>query len=142
MHPIHVILVHFPSALYPFSFVLEGMGRYFDYEPFSHSAFFTLVGGFGFSCLAIVFGVLDFYKLNQQHNGWKTASYHAVLNILWFIGFAVLLKLRFNVFVAEGLPSFGFIVFLGVLNFGMFVSNYLGGELVFRYKIGVQDSNL
>lgn len=140
MHPIHVILVHFPSALYPFAFIMEILGYYFSKLSFSESAFYALVVGFGFSCLAIVFGVIDFYKLDQQHAGWKIAIYHAILNIIWLFGFAVLLKLRYNQFVGQIIPTFEFLFFLGLLNLGMLVSNYLGGELVFKYKVGVEES--
>ena len=105
MHPIHVILVHFPSALYPFAFILETMGLCLQNNIYTQSAYFDLVGAYLFSCFAIVFGAIDFYKINQQHSGWKTASYHAALNIIWFIGFTVLLKLRYNLFIDNRLPS-------------------------------------
>ena len=139
MHPLHVVLVHFPSALYPFAFVMDFLGLYFQNKAYGDSAFYALVGGFGFSCLAIVFGVIDYYKLNPEHNGWKTASYHAGLNILWFFGFAILIKLRYNLFLENEIMSIGFLVFFGLLNLGMFVSNYMGGELVFKHKIGVEE---
>lgn len=139
MHPLHVVLVHFPSALYPFAFVMDALGYYFDAITYGISAYYALSGGYAFSCLAIVFGVIDYYKINTKHKGWQTASYHAGLNILWFFGFTILLKLRYNLFMENEITSIGLLIFFGLLNLGMFVSNYMGGELVFKYKIGVEE---
>ncbi|MEP4093341.1 DUF2231 domain-containing protein [Reichenbachiella sp.] len=141
MHPVHVVLVHFPSALYPFSLVMDSLGIYQSNLSFSASAYYALLFAFLSSLLAALFGIIDYLKIQAESTAFRTASIHGALNVLWMFGFAVAIKLRYNHFNADEQPSMIYIFTLTVLVIGMAFSNHLGGDLVFRHRIGAKKSN-
>lgn len=140
MHPVHVVLVHFPSALYPFSLVMDALGIYYANLVFSASAYYALLFAFLSSLLAAVFGAIDYLNLKAEHKAFRTASIHGGLNVLWMLGFGVAVKLRHNFFSVNELPSIAYLMLMVFLVIGVAYSNHLGGDLVFKYGIGVKRS--
>ena len=101
---------------------------------FNSAALYSLAGALAMSVLAMIYGAIDFLKIDSKHLAWKTAGLHALLNLTWFIVFSILLfyRLKHEVGVA-------FVCISGLTVLGMFFSNYLGGQLVVKHKIGIED---
>lgn len=133
-HRFHPMLVHFPSALYPFSVVMDGLGLWYDNSAFHLAALYSLEGALGMSVLAIIYGAIDFLQIDSKHSAWKTAGFHALLNACWFIMFGVLLFYRLK----HNELGVGYVSVAGLTVAGMFFSNYLGGELIVKHKIGIE----
>ncbi len=140
-HPLHMMLVHFPSALYPFSLLMELLGWYYDDAIYCNAALFALMGGVAGGILAVFSGAVELVKIKPDTKAWNIALWHAGLNILWLIVFGILLAIRFrgypDIAISE---SWYLLIFLGT-TIGMFASNYLGGELVVNHSIGINQSN-
>lgn len=135
-HPIHAMLVHFPAALFPTSFLFDTLGYFSRVQMWSIIAFYILLFGLISGIIASLFGMLDYFRLPYVHQAWKKATVHAFLNIIWIFVLGILWGFKAahlpNILIPSGLQIsiFGFCIF------GLFYSNYLGGELVFRHKLG------
>lgn len=136
-HPIHSMLVHFPSALFPITLVFDVIGIILSNTSFATAAVYTLVAGLMGAVVAAIFGMIDFYHLPSTHEAWGKAALHALLNIFWICLFTILLALRARQYPHFELatPAELMISIIGVV--GIIFSNFLGGDLVFRHKIGI-----
>ena len=134
-HPIHPMLVPFPIAFFVSALASDlmflGTG-----DPFWARASIWLVGaGVVMGGLAAIFGFIDFVTIERVRTatGWT----HFLGNLLVVVLSLVSLLLRrgdhAGAIVPRGL-SLSFIV-VGIL----LVTGWLGGELTYRYKVGVID---
>jgi len=136
-HPIHAMLVHFPSALFPVSLALDVLTRLGGGSSFAVAAFYAMAGGLLGGVAAAVFGAMDYFRLPTTHVAWKKASLHAFLNFVWLMWFGALFGLRLKQYPQIELATTLEIILCGVAVAGLLFSNFLGGELVFRHKLGV-----
>jgi len=136
-HPIHAMLVHFPSALFPVSLALDVLVRFGEGSSFAVAAFYAMAGGLLGGVAAAVFGAMDYFRLPATHTAWKRASLHAFLNLVWLMWFGALFGLRLKQYPQIELVTTIEIILCGVAVAGLLFSNFLGGELVFRHKLGV-----
>ena len=137
-HPVHAMLVHFPSALFPMTLVLQAIALFRHDTTFAAAGFYTLAGGLIGGIAALAFGVIDYFKIDTKNPAWKKASLHAICNLTWLTLLAVecgiILKHQSqmsHVAIAD------FVITL-VAVVGMLFSNFHGGELVFHHGIGVR----
>ena len=130
-----MMLVHFPTALYPFSVAMDIAGQYTLQQSFHDAACYALIGGITTSLLAMVYGAIDFLKIGSSSNAWKIAGVHALLNVIWFLLFGLLLAYRLK--HSEDFLNPIYLILSGLAVIGLFISNYLGGELVVKYRIGI-----
>jgi uncharacterized membrane protein len=139
-HPIHAMLVHFPSALYPLAFLFDLLGWFGGDPSFYHCSFYTLCFGVLVGYVAACFGLIDFLQISTSHVAWNKAFLHAVLNFSWLILFTIVLALKYKAYPLIMHVNVGLIISEGIGTGGMLVSNFLGGELVFTHKIGTRDT--
>ncbi len=134
-HPVHLILVHFPAALFPFAAVLDTVALMGGDGAAAQAGLYAMAGGLAGGVPAAVFGAIDYFTIAPTSSAWKAASIHAGLNLAWLSTFAVLVALRLQ-------PAHAAVSVAGVLTSwfcvaGMIVSNFLGGEVVLRHGIGL-----
>ena len=133
-HPIHPMLIPFPIVCFVLTFVFDILyvkGR----SDFSHVTNWLLAIGLGFAVLAALAGLTDFFG-DKRIQG-SDAIKHMLANVL-----AVVLSLA-NLVLRYHNPDF--IMSTGVYISGVVVlillySGWMGGELVFRHGIGVNDT--
>ncbi len=134
-HPVHVILIHFPTALYPFSLVLDILSLFEVGNTYIQTSQLALLGGLSFSILAMIFGVIDLLRINTKEIAFDITVKHSVMNFIWFTLFLILFLVRWKGHdlgvIHLSLSCLG--------NIGLFFSNYLGGELVFKHQIGREE---
>src|SRR6478752_2832939 len=104
-HRFHPMLVHFPSALYPFGLVMDFLFWWTGNEVYAAGGMYALCGAVGMSTLALIYGTLDFLQLDPASKAWKIAGTHALLNTTWFIIYSILLFLTLK----RGYTSIGWI---------------------------------
>jgi uncharacterized membrane protein len=132
-HPIHPMLVPFPIAFLVGALAtdLAAMGTG---DPFWPAASKWLLGaGLVMGALAAVFGLIDFLTISRArtgHAGWvhflgnATALVLALVNLLLRLGQA-------------GPATGGELALSVIVVLVLLVTGWLGGELAYRYKIGV-----
>ncbi len=136
---VHPIFVHFAIALTLAAVLLDGMDVWQGNETWQQAGRLNLLLGVGGLALAVLSGWFENQLPRVQ--GPFEAQVHELLEYHEYLGFGLL---GFFVFLLiwrwriQGQVSVVFLAlaFLGVI--GMAVQGYLGGEVVYRYGVGVK----
>jgi uncharacterized membrane protein len=137
-HPLHAVLVHIPTALWPAAFLFDIMTRLgIGGNALVQTSFYAILFGLVVALLAIPTGIADWSGVKREKPAWKLGLYHLILNSIAFLLWAVNLGLRWETFtVAEVVPT-GLVMLslIGVVILS--ISGYLGGRMVVEYGISV-----
>jgi len=137
-HPVHMMLVHFPSALLPVSLIADFAAIFYGENNFYLFAFYSAVVGTAFGWLALLFGVIDLLSIPPEHSAFNKALIHGGLNFFWLILFSVYTVMEIKTYPEIGYSSLKLIVKIAVVT-GLLFSNFLGGELVLKFGIGKKE---
>ncbi len=135
-HPIHPMLIPFPLALWITSFVVDVVFYFNRHPTLPVISKFLLAAGCIGAVVAAIFGIIDWLAIPKGEVK-RVADWHARLNIIALIVFAIsfLLRLgRFSDWVGRRLTIPFLLSLVGVILIG--ISGWLGGELTFRYRVG------
>jgi len=139
MHP---MLIPFPLALWFFSFIADllylwrGNPIWRDWL-----AFYTLLGGIIGAVVAAVPGLIDWLALTDRAVV-KIANWHARLNVIALIVFALSFYLRTKSGASWVRGSYTLPVLLSVLGIILItISGWLGGEMVFKHGVAVEQQS-
>jgi uncharacterized membrane protein len=138
-HPLHLMFIHFPSALFPMECVCYGCLYYSGNVSFASASYYALVGGVLLGWLAVVFGTIDLMKIpSGKTEALTKALVHGSINTTVVIMYTVLAWLLFLKYPA--LPKangFLFCMKISLITF-MIVGNYFGAQLVLKHKLGLE----
>jgi uncharacterized membrane protein len=140
-HPIHPMLIPFPIALWATSFIVDILFYFTRHPTLLVIAKFMLAAGCIAAVVAALFGIIDWLKI-QAGPVKKVADWHARLNFGALVVFAVSLFLRmgsYSYLVGRKLTIPFLLSMVGVILIS--ISGWLGGELVFRYGVGVTNDD-
>jgi uncharacterized membrane protein len=136
-HPIHPMLVVLPLGLFIMAVVMD-IAFYITGRPTLASvSFWNIVGGIIGGLLAAVFGLIDWLAIPSRTRAKAIGLYHGVGNVVVVALFAVSAYLRYQ--VAEYFPSVLALALGAVALLLGVVTGWLGGELVDRLAVGVDD---
>ena len=136
-HPIHPMLVPFPLALWTTSFVADLIFYFQRNSSFLFVAKFLLLAGIVGALGAALAGFIDWMAIKDREAK-KVANWHARLNIVALILFSLSFFFRLGRYggmVGHHLTIPFFLSLAGVILIS--ISGYLGGELAYRYGIGL-----
>jgi uncharacterized membrane protein len=137
-HPIHPMLIPFPIALWVFSLVADLIYVWGDNPAWAWIAFYTLAGGIMGAILAAVFGIIDYFSIQDKKVS-KIAAWHARINVLALLLFAASFYLRTGSGASIVGGSFRIPLLLSALGVvSVTLSGWLGGELVFKHGVAVE----
>lgn len=139
-HPIHPMLIVFPIGLWIFSLAcdlirLAGASG----DAWATVAFYSMIGGFIGALCAAVPGLIDllFYKGGAPPLK-KVALTHMAINLTAVVLYAINIWLRASDPRSLG-PSMSTPVVLSIIGVVLiFVSGWLGGQMVHVYGVGVE----
>jgi uncharacterized membrane protein len=135
-HPVHPILIPFPLGLWVTSFAADVLFYFVRHPTLLVISKFLLAAGCLGAIAAAIPGIIDWLAI-KNGDVKKVANWHARLNIIALIVFAISLFLRlssYSQFVGRKLTIPFLLSLLGVILIA--ISGWLGGELVFRYGVG------
>ena len=139
-HPIHVMLIHFPSALLPMDLVCSILGYNMNDPSFVKAAFYASAGGVILGWLAIIAGAFDLAKLAGERNDLvKKALTHAGINLVVIIGFSLIAFTTWKQYPAPEPDSIGKMILKGGLIAFMIIGNFIGGSLVLKDRVGAAE---
>ncbi len=138
-HPIHPMLVHFPTALFSAGFLFDTGGILLNEPQLFSASLYAIILGLAGGLAAIVFGLIDYIKLSQQPRQFRLASWHASIQFAVFIIFGVIAGLKFQAYPDLGSPNLLEVSIMGTAVITMVIGNYLGGELVITHRIGIDE---
>jgi uncharacterized membrane protein len=136
-HPLHAMLTDFPAALFTATVLFDVIGLISGDRQFATVSWWALSAGLLFGLAAALFGLIDWIGIRSGTRAKRIGMWHGLGNLGVVILFAASWWLRMS---APGYAPPGFAVVLGVVAIGIaLVTLWLGGELVFRLRIGVDD---
>jgi uncharacterized membrane protein len=136
-HPIHPMLVVFPLGLLSAAVLFDLLYVVSDNGDLAVFSYWALVAGLVGGLAAAVFGLLDWFAIPGGTRARRIGLIHGVGNVGVVILFAISLFLRLD--DARYLPDLLPFLF-GVLGALLaVVTSWLGGELVYRLGVGVDD---
>lgn len=136
-HPIHPGLVAIPIGAFTVTLVADVIMWRTGNVAWAEAARYALIVGVVGALLAAVFGFIDFFGVQMSAAGAKVARTHMILNLTAVVLFALSLWLRYR--APEGWTMTAFLAST-VAYLVVSGSGYLGGELVFKHKVGVLES--
>jgi len=135
-HPVHPMLIPFPLALWATSFVVDVLFYFLRHPTLLVISKFMLAAGCIGALAAAIPGFIDWLAIKNGEVK-KAANWHARLNVIALIVFAISFFLRLGSYshlVGRKLTIPFLLSLVGVIL--ITISGWLGGELVFRYGIG------
>ncbi len=135
-HPIHPMLIPFPLGLLTTSLVFDVVYLLTGNGKWSEIAFWMIAAGVIGGLAAAVFGLIDWLAIPSGTRAKSVGLWHGAGNVIVVLLFAVSWLLRMD---APGEPGAIPIVLslVGVALAGL--TGWLGGELVDRMGVGVDD---
>ena len=136
-HPIHPALVAIPIGAFTVTLVADVIMWTTGNLGWGDAARYALVVGVVGALLAAVFGLIDYFKVTMSEAGFRVARLHMILNLTAVGLFAVSLWLRCRDVDGWSIAGFATSTLAYLI---VSASGYLGGELVFKHKVGVVET--
>ncbi|HKH70338.1 MAG TPA: DUF2231 domain-containing protein [Vicinamibacterales bacterium] len=136
-HPIHPMLIVLPLGLFIMSVIFDALYLWRGNATFGVVAYWNIAGGIIGGLLAAVFGLIDWVSIPNGTRAKRIGLLHGGTNVLVVALFAFVWWTRSN--AVEPMPTTTlFAVEVLALLMGS-VAGWLGGELVDRLGVGVDD---
>lgn len=135
-HPLHQMLIVFPLGLLATAVVFDVIFLVTSNPAWSQAAYLMIGAGLVSGLLAAVPGVVDWLAIPRGTRAWRIGLIHGVGNVVVVALFALSWYLRRE---NPAIPPTGAVV-AGLAGAGLAgVTGWLGGELVNRLGVGVDD---
>jgi uncharacterized membrane protein len=132
-HPLHPMLVAMPIGLWVFSFAADVIYLVWGNPNWRLIATYSLAGGCIGALVAALPGIIDYFFITDK-KAKIVATWHMAINLCVVLLYSVDFFIRLD----RDLESAGLPFVLSVLGVTLLsVSGWLGGELVYRHKMGV-----
>jgi uncharacterized membrane protein len=139
-HPVHIMLIHFPSALFPMDLVCSFIAYYFGIVSFVNASFYAMFGGVVLGGFAIITGTFDLlHVMKEKPSAMKKVLVHGGINTIVILGYAVLTAIAFKKYPDLAPDSIIMIIVKSALVIFMIVGNFFGGSLILKDKIAVKE---
>jgi uncharacterized membrane protein len=136
-HPVHPMLIVLPLGLFIAAVVFDVLYLWRGTPTFATVAYWNIAGGIIGGLLAAVFGLIDWLAIPSGTRAKRIGLLHGGSNVLVVAAFALVWWTRSD--AADVAPTTAvFVIELGALVLGS-VAGWLGGELVDRLAVGVDD---
>lgn len=140
-HPIHQMLIPFPFGLLATAVIFDIIYLIWGSAAFATVAFWMIIAGIIGGLLAAPFGLIDYLAIPQGTRAKSVGLVHGLGNVVVLLLFAASCWLRYGAAhtVVPYVPSTLALVlsFVGFALAGL--TGWLGGELVDRLSVGVDD---
>jgi uncharacterized membrane protein len=136
-HPIHPMLIVVPLGLFIATVIFDALYMWRGNATFAVVAYWNMAGGIIGGLLAAVFGLIDWLAIPTGTRAKRIGLLHGATNVLVVAMFAFAWWARNNAVDVSPTTNL-FIIEVAALLFGA-VAGWLGGELVDRLAVGVDD---
>jgi len=136
-HPIHPMLIVLPLGLFIAAVVFDALYLWRGTPAFAAVSYWNIAGGVVGGLLAAVFGLIDWLAIPANTRAKRIGLFHGVANVVVVALFSVVWLMRAST-IDNGPQTSAFFLEIVALVLGS-VSGWLGGELVDRLAVGVDD---
>jgi uncharacterized membrane protein len=136
-HPIHPMLIVFPLGLLATAVVFDVLYVATGNADLATFSFWALIAGIIGGLLAALFGLIDWMAIPRETRARRVGAIHGVGNVVVVGLFALSLFTRWGspAYLPDVLP-----LIFGLLGAGLALfTAWLGGELVYRLRVAVDD---
>lgn len=136
-HPIHPMLIVFPLGLLSTAVVFDVIYIITGNRDLSTFSFWALVAGLVGGLAAAVFGLVDWMAIPKGTRARRVGAFHGVGNlvVVGLFGLSLLTRLSASAYLPNVTPFL-----FGLIGAGLaLVTAWLGGELVYRLRVAVDD---
>ena len=136
-HPVHPMLIVLPLGLFIAAVVFDGIYLWRGSPTFATVAYWNIAGGVVGGLLAAVFGLIDWFAIPAGTRAKRIGLLHGGANVVVVAIFALVWWMRGD--TPDAVPTTNlFLLEVVGLALGS-VGGWLGGELVDRLGVGVDD---
>lgn len=135
-HPIHPMLIPFPIGLLVTSLIFDILALLTGSGEWSRVAFWLIAAGIVGGLVAAPFGLLDWLDIPGGTRAKSVGLWHGAGNLAIVVLMAVSLFLRLG--DPSSTPGLAFLVSVVAIVL-LLITGWLGGELVDRLRVGVDD---
>jgi uncharacterized membrane protein len=136
-HPIHPMLIVLPLGLFISAVVFDAIYLWSGSPAFAAVSYWNIAAGIVGGLLAAVFGLIDWIAIPSGTRAKRIGLLHGVSNVIVVVAFGIVWLMRTN--AADLAPTAGvFVIEAAALVLGA-VAGWLGGELVERLAVGVDE---
>ena len=141
-HPIHPIIIHFPTALLPMDAGLSVLYYYTNVTGYGMAGFYCLGVAVITGMAAIITGLIDLIAIPKENKkALLLGLYHGFLNGSIILAFVLFTYKAWQAYPNLTQPSLTVLVIKCFLIVLLFVGNYMGGRLIYKYFIGLNIKN-
>jgi uncharacterized membrane protein len=138
-HPVHTMIIHFPTALLPMDLVLSCLFFKTGNESFGTAAFYCVTGAVLTGIIAMLTGVIDLVTFKpEQKQAMGTGLVHGFINGMVIIIYGVIVYKGWKAYPLVPLPTITMLVIKALAVLTLLVGNYYGGTLVYKHRIGIK----
>ncbi|HSH21636.1 MAG TPA: DUF2231 domain-containing protein [Candidatus Caenarcaniphilales bacterium] len=135
-HPIHPMLIPFPIGLLATSLIFDILGLLTGNDELSRVAFWMVAAGIVGGLAAIPFGFLDWLHIPRGTRARTVGLIHGVGNVIVVVLMTISLVLRLD--DPSSTPTLALLASIAGVAL-ITATGWLGGELVDRMRVGVDD---
>ncbi|MFN2483520.1 MAG: DUF2231 domain-containing protein [Candidatus Limnocylindria bacterium] len=140
-HPVHPMLIVYPLGLFSAAVIFDILYVITGNDDLAIFSFWAIAAGLVGGLLAAVFGLVDFLALPGSTRAKRVGLWHGGGNVVVVVLFVVSWLMRFG--DPTYLPGIAPLIPELLAGAVALVTAWLGGELVYRLGVGVdQDANL
>ena len=136
-HPIHQMLIVFPLGLLATAAIFDLLYVITNGIGWAHASYYLIPAGCLGGVLSAVFGLIDFVAIPKRTRARRVGTIHGIGNVF------VLMMFWLSWFMRSpdaSAPPPGLAVILSMSGLGLaLITGWLGGELVNRLSVGVDD---
>lgn len=141
-HPIHPLLIHFPTALLPMDLALSVLYYSSGNASYYQAGAYCLWAGASLGVLAVVTGLIELRAIPRSaKRSIALAWYHGFVNGSIILAFCLVAYKTWQAFPSPYLTGLIGIIVKGALICALFVGNYMGGRLIYKHHIGISLKN-
>lgn len=135
-HPIHQMLIVFPLGLLAMAIIFDVLAIVLGNGYWSEIAFWMIAAGVVTGLLAAPFGAIDWWAIPSGTRAKRVGALHGIGNVVVVLLFGLSWLMRWD---APAAPETIALLLSFVGGFLALGTGWLGGELVDRLSIGVDD---
>ena len=135
-HPIHQMLIVFPLGLLAMAVIFDVLAIVLSEAYWSEIAFWMIAAGVVTGLLAAPFGTIDWLAIPSGTRAKRVGMVHGIGNVLVVLLFALSWVMRSD---APRMPEIAALALSFAGGFLALYTGWLGGELVDRLAVGVDD---
>lgn len=138
-HPLHLMLIHFPSALFPMELVCYALFYYTNNISYAYASFYAMTGGAAIGWLAVITGSIDVLRISpEQPAVINKALLHGLINVTVVITYSILAYSVYKKLPDLPAASMPVLILKIIVVSFMIIGNFLGGSLVLRDRVGAE----